>query len=121
MAMCPVSFYAPIYRYVVDKKMLGSAYGIVTAVENIGLSIGPMLVSALHSTDFKAGYFGVSMLNFFEALGGTAFAGYLCYFDYTHSQVLLANSKLAVTIQKTEHNKAKIEAQTVPAPAQTGL
>ncbi len=101
--------------------MLGTAYGILIAVENIGLSIGPLLVAAFHTTSYKAGYFAVSMLNFFEALGGAAFAAYLTYYDYTHSQVLLANSKNAVGIQKAEHSRPKADPKPVAAPAITGL
>ncbi len=111
----------PCVPYVVDKKMLGSAYGIVIAMENIGLSIGPLLVSAMHATSYKGGYFAVSMLNFFEALIGTAFAGYLFYYDYTHSQVLLANSKMATAIQRSEKHKSKTEPRPALAPAQIAL
>ena len=85
--------------------MIGSAYGIVISVENIGLSIGPLLVAAAHTRSYVA----VSVLNFFEALIGTGFAGYLLWYDYKHSQVLLANSKTAVVIQRSERSKPKVE------------
>jgi len=97
--------------------MLGSAYGVLIAFENMGLSIGPLLVAAMHATSYKAGYFAVSMLQMFESMFGACFAGYLAYYDYTHSQVLLANSKAAASIQKAEHAKAKIQKQVEAAPA----
>ena len=101
--------------------MLGSAYGILIAVENVGLSIGPLLVTVMHETGYKKGYFAVSMLNLFEALGGAAFAAYLAYYDYSHSQVLMANSRNAVAIQKAEHSKHKAAAKVEAAPVITGF
>ncbi len=101
--------------------MLGSAYGIVIAMENIGLSIGPLLVSLMHSTSYKAGYFAVSLLNLLEALAGTALAVYLFHYDYTHSHVLLANSRRADAIQREEKRKARILSKPAVAPQQISL
>lgn len=101
--------------------MLGSAYGILVSVENMGFTIGPLLVAGVSKTTYKAGYFAVSMLNFFEALIGAGFAIYVLYYDYAHSQVLIANSKRAVAIQKIENAKRKAEVKAVQAPVITGL
>lgn len=102
-----------------ERRHIGSAYGIIVAVENIGLSVGPLLVSAIHSaTSYKRGYFGVSILNLVEALIGTGLGAYLFYYDYKHSRVLLANSKLASEIQRAERIRPKAETKkklTVPA------
>lgn len=112
-------------RYVVDKKLLGSAYGIITALENLGLSIGPLLVSGLHAaTNYKASYFAVSLLNFFEALIGVCCGLYLLYYDYNHKQILLANSQLAGEIQRIEKikaKKAKLEPPKIMEPAQISI
>ena len=85
--------------------MLSSAYGILVSMENMGFTIGPLLVAL--------------MLN--EALIGAGFAAYVFYFDITHSRVLIANSKKAVAIQKAEHAKHKAEIKAVQAPVITGL
>ncbi len=96
------------FRYVVDKKRLGSAYGLVIAAENAGLSLGPLLVSAFKAmSDYKEGYFPVSMLNMFEAVIGGCFAGYLLYYDYKHTQILMMDSKTAAEIQRLERMKPK--------------
>ena len=58
------------------------------------------------------------MLNLFEAAIAAGLGAYLFRYDYTQSQVLLANSKLAVEIQRAEKNKPKLAQpakSTVPA------
>ena len=105
----------------VEKKVLGSAYGILVSIENIGFTIGPLLVAAVKSTKYKEGYFAVSILNSIEALIGAGFAFYVLYYDLTHSRVLISNSKRAVAIQKHEQAKRKAEVKAIQAPVITGL
>lgn len=116
-----VPYFLPNQRYVVERKVLGSAYGILVAIENTGFTIGPLLVAAMSTTKYKEGYFAVSMLNFAEALVGAGFSFYILYYDITHSRVLISDSKRAVAIQKHERAKHKAEVKAVQAPVITGL
>jgi len=55
----------PGIAYTVDKRLLGSAYGITTAIQNIGMGLGPFIVSFAHdhTQGFKHGFFAVSLVN----------------------------------------------------------
>ena len=43
--------------YVVEPKQIATAYGLVTAVQNIGLTISPLIAGALLKTERSGGYF----------------------------------------------------------------
>lgn len=54
--------------YMVEPKTVGSAFGIVTAIQNFGLGIGPLLVGAIHdNTNGEDGYEWVTV--FFICMG----------------------------------------------------
>jgi MFS family permease len=65
------SFYAaalwPSVAYVVDEKSTGTAYGVITAVQNIGLASVPLIVSAFNPTSAD-GYTGIELM--FAGFGG---------------------------------------------------
>jgi len=44
---------------------LTSAFGITTAIQNIGMAFGPILVTFVHdkTINYKHGFFAVSVLN----------------------------------------------------------
>ena len=43
--------------YTVQPKLIGSAFGLCTAIQNIGLSISPLIASACLNTEKEDGYF----------------------------------------------------------------
>jgi len=56
----------PCVSFVVDnKKLLGSAFGIIMSIQNIGMSLGPLLVTFLHDATkgYKHGFFAVNICN----------------------------------------------------------
>ena len=65
--------------------MLGSAYGILVSMENMGFTIGPLLVALMLNSKYKEGYFAVSILNCIEALIGAGFVASVFYLDIMHS------------------------------------
>ena len=52
--------------YVVEPKQIGTAYGFVTAVQNIGLTISPLIAGVMLKTEKDGGYFWY--LVYFEVL-----------------------------------------------------
>lgn len=107
--------------FIVERKMLGTAYGILVAMENTGYTIGPLLVAAMQQTKYKEGYFAVSILHSVEALIGAVLAFYILYYDLTHTRVLTASSKQAVAIQKQEYAKHKARLDEAKTPVVSGL
>eukprot|EP01016_Furgasonia_blochmanni_P008234 TRINITY_DN13316_c0_g1_i1.p1 TRINITY_DN13316_c0_g1~~TRINITY_DN13316_c0_g1_i1.p1 ORF type:complete len:520 (-),score=13.91 TRINITY_DN13316_c0_g1_i1:12-1571(-) len=74
------SFFAaviwPCVALVVDPKKQGTAYGLMTAIQNSGLALAPMLVGWLHDRtdgDEKFGYFWVSIFLLYMAFLGLVF------------------------------------------------
>lgn len=55
----------PSIAFTVDSKLLGSAFGITTAVQNIGMAWGPFIVTLAHNAtvNYKHGYFLVNIIN----------------------------------------------------------
>lgn len=51
--------------YIVIPKTVGTAFGLVTAIQNLGLAVAPMIVGGIH--DSQGGYSGVS--TFFIIVG----------------------------------------------------
>jgi len=51
--------------YTVDKKLLSSSYGILTAIQNLGMAAGPFMVTFAHdlTKGYKHGFFAVNILN----------------------------------------------------------
>ena len=43
--------------YTVQPKLIGSAFGLCTAIQNIGLTISPLIASAILTTERQGGYF----------------------------------------------------------------
>lgn len=79
-------FYAsglwPSIPYVVDKQLLGSAYGITTAIQNIGLSLGPIFVSlVINKKRVDYNYRQVNVLQIGEVSLGLVFGIILWVYD----------------------------------------
>lgn len=60
------SFYSavlwPCVALVCDPKVVGTAFGIITSIQNIGLAVGPLIVGAIvENTERKSGYFYMSI------------------------------------------------------------
>jgi MFS family permease len=54
--------------YLVDPKAIGTAFGVATAIQNLGLGVGPLFVGYIQETTSKdGGYFWVSF--FFVMMG----------------------------------------------------
>ena len=53
--------------YTVEPRLIGTAYGLCTAVQNIGLTISPLIGAALLNTPKEQGYFWLMM--YFALLG----------------------------------------------------
>ena len=78
--------------FVVEAKTVGTAFGVTTAVQNIGLGIVPLLVGVIHdNTSLEDGYFWVTF--FFICMGilGIITAIFLLLVDFKNGGVL--NSK----------------------------
>lgn len=56
--------------YVVEPRTVGTAFGITTAIQNIGMSFAPTLASSIHdatlSTDFGYYWVHLSLLTFYS-------------------------------------------------------
>lgn len=104
-------FYAsglwPSIPYVVDKQLLGSAYGITTAIQNIGLSLGPVFVSLVVNTNIIGfNYRQVNLLQIGEVSLGLVFGGLLWVYDVKYGGgVLSVNSAEAAKRQKIQKEK----------------
>jgi len=95
------SFYAsglwPSIPYVVDKQVLGSAYGITTAIQNIGLTTGPLLVALVVDESIDGyNYRLVNLMQIGEVAIGLLFGILLWIYDLRQGGgVLSANSEEA--------------------------
>eukprot|EP00831_Metopus_contortus_P016308 TRINITY_DN1681_c0_g1_i1.p1 TRINITY_DN1681_c0_g1~~TRINITY_DN1681_c0_g1_i1.p1 ORF type:complete len:171 (+),score=27.23 TRINITY_DN1681_c0_g1_i1:69-581(+) len=116
---CAYCFYVsglwPSIPYVVDKKMLGSAYGITTAIQNIGLATGPLIVSAF--IDDKVEGSNYRFVNFIQIIGSTiglGFGVWLWIYDVTKNySILSANSADALRIQKQIADELRASSQPI--------
>ena len=111
----------PCIPYIVDRKILGRSYGIMVCLENLGLTLGPILVGLMLKTTYEEGYFAVSLLNFFEAVGATIFSCLLFHYDITHNRILLANDEDARRIQKVQNRHATKPLENVKADSKAEL
>ncbi|EQC31215.1 hypothetical protein SDRG_11138 [Saprolegnia diclina VS20] len=84
----------PSIPYVVDARLVGSAYGAITSIQNLGLALFPMLVAMVYSVENK--YLpSVEMLFVaFGALGSVA-GILLNIVDYKNGSVLNRSSAAA--------------------------
>jgi len=84
----------PSIPYVVDKKLLGSAYGVITSLQNIGLVLGPFIASLVVNNDEQGGNY--RMLNFIqsiEAIIGLGFGiAFWIYSSKKRGDALIDNS-----------------------------
>jgi MFS family permease len=76
----------PSVPLVVEKRLTGLGYGVITAVQNAGLAAFPLLVATIYSIDDeyipKVEFFFVSL-----ACLGVAVGLYLNYYDIHHNNV----------------------------------
>lgn len=118
------SFYAaavwPAVVYVVDDDQVGTAYGLVTAVQNTGLFLVPVIVGTITDdtpdcdpSKDSGGYFKVEMM--FVALGalGVVFGTYLHMLPA--GRKLNARDPWAAGIAETDSTPTDAEHQPLPA------
>ena len=87
----------PAVAYVVDEDSLGTAYGITTAIQNIGLTAFPLIVGAIH--DSANSYKPVEVLYSSLAIAGIFFGFLLNIRDKKTGNALNAieNPRTSVT------------------------
>ena len=80
-----------------DKKSLGSAYGITTAIQNCGLSLGPLIVAAVVDESVEGkNYRMLNIVQIGESCIGLLFGILLWVYDsHSGGGVLSAESSLA--------------------------
>eukprot|EP00826_Nyctotherus_ovalis_P027370 TRINITY_DN2139_c0_g1_i6.p1 TRINITY_DN2139_c0_g1~~TRINITY_DN2139_c0_g1_i6.p1 ORF type:complete len:129 (-),score=22.52 TRINITY_DN2139_c0_g1_i6:156-542(-) len=84
----------PSIPYAVDKDLLGSAFGITTSIQNVGLALGPVIASAIVNRNKSGGnYRMLNLVQIVEAGIGLSFG--IVFWIYTgrkkESSVLLEN------------------------------
>lgn len=85
----------PCIALVVEKKTLGTAYGIVTSVQNLNLAISPLVFGAIHDgTTNRGGYFWAVTFIIFQALIGLYCAVAINVVDFKNGNVLDKVNKL---------------------------
>jgi MFS family permease len=75
-----VSAIWPMIPYVVDAKVVGTAYGLTTAIQNIGMGFGPNLIGLVQ--DKTEGYSTVSLTFALMTGVGIVTAFLLLFLDY---------------------------------------
>jgi len=90
----------PSIPYVVDKQLLGSAFGITTAIQNCGLSLGPLIVAGIVDKSVEGGnYRLLNLVQIVESGIGLAFGIWLWIYDSTRGGgVLSADSENAAKL-----------------------
>lgn len=88
-------FYAsglwPSIPYVVDKQVLGSAYGITTAIQNAGLALGPILVASVTNDNVEGhNYRMVNLIQMGEGFLGLIFGVLLWIYDVRKGKGVLS-------------------------------
>ena len=75
--------------YTVPSRLVGTAFGLCTAVQNIGLTVSPMVSAALLEADRQGGY--VSLMLYFSLLTvvGLGFNLWLYYDDLRNRKGIL--------------------------------
>lgn len=95
--ICTGIFYAtyaaifwPCIPLVVEKKLLGSAYGIVTSLQNLNLAISPLIFGSIQDTtkDNRGGYFWAIAFIIFQSVLGLYSAVALNVVDFYKGNVL---------------------------------
>ncbi len=77
----------PSIPLVVEKRLIGLAYGVCTSVQNIGLATFPLMVAAIY--EGSGGKYLPNVEFFFMSLavGGFVVGVYMNYYDATHDRV----------------------------------
>ncbi|OQR97464.1 Major Facilitator Superfamily (MFS) [Achlya hypogyna] len=93
---------------VVDARMVGSAYGAITSIQNLGLALFPLLVAMVYGVDTQ--YIpSVEMLFVaFGALGSVAGVA-LNVLDYKNGSILNRSSAAAAGTFDAEHTEALLD------------
>ena len=83
----------PSIPLVIPSQLIGFGYGVVTAIQNAGLAIFPLIIAAIYEdSDSKyipnVEYFFVSL-----AVFGTVIGFYLNFYDYTHNSIFNSPNK----------------------------
>jgi MFS family permease len=80
----------PAVPLVVEKKLIGLAYGVMTSIQNFGLAVFPLIIAAIYSDSNDEYIPNVEI--FFIALAclGTAVGFYLNYYDIHNHNVFNA-------------------------------
>ena len=79
----------PCIAMVVEKKTLGTAYGIVTAVQNLNLAISPLIFGAIHDqTVYRGGYFWAVVFVIFQTILGLYCAVAINVVDFKNGNTL---------------------------------
>ncbi len=92
------SFYTsslwPSIPYVAPKEFLGTAYGVTVSLQNIGLSLGPLIVAAIINSQKEGGnYRALNAVQLLEMLIAAGIAAWLWIYDLGPGKGLLtANS-----------------------------
>ena len=100
----------PMIPMVVEKKLLGTAYGLCSSLMNIGLSIGPIMVGALtypHRNENAYIWVNVSLGGFW-ALGVLCSFGLLIFNKTRLNGILQKPSKLLRNINKNSDLEDKL-------------
>ena len=93
----------PCIALVVEKRTLGTAYGIVTSVQNLNLAISPLIFGAIHDkTVYRGGYFWAVVFVIFQAVIGLYCAVAINVVDFKNGNTLDKVNKL----NKVESAKA---------------
>lgn len=72
----------PSIPYAVDKDLLGSAFGITTSIQNVGLALGPVIASAVVNRNTPGGNYRV--LNLVQAVEAGIGLGFgIAFWVYT--------------------------------------
>ncbi len=85
----------PCIALVVEKRTLGTAYGIVTSVQNLNLAISPLIFGVIHdSTTDRGGYYWAVVFVIFQAILGLYCAVLVNIVDFKNGNVLDKVNKL---------------------------
>lgn len=79
----------PCIALVVEKKTLGTAYGIVTSIQNLNLAISPLIFGAIHDTTTnRGGYFWALVFIIAQSLIGLYCAVMINVVDFRNGNAL---------------------------------
>ena len=87
-----VSVLWPSFPLVTDIKAVGTAFGLATSIQNIGLATIPMLVGYFHDLtediDQKFGYYYVSLFLLYTSVLGCIYTFGLYLYDQWNNRIL---------------------------------